>query len=74
MSNFPRVCPHVEPPELGYLDWHADAEERHKRGERQLRCHNCGKCIWESFYLPFNYPTKSRFVCVTTPKAGKEQR
>ena len=35
--------------ELGYLAWHADAERRAKRGERQLYCGECkdsGGRIW----------------------------
>lgn len=36
---------------LPYLSWHADAERRHKRGERQLYCGECvtpelGGWVW----------------------------
>lgn len=57
-------CPHRQPPELGYMDWHLDAEERHKRGERQKLCPVCVKWIWESFYGPMDWPTQNRFGCV----------
>lgn len=34
-------------PDLGYIQWHADADRRHKAGERQLWCGACGKWVWE---------------------------
>jgi len=31
---------------LPYLSWHADAERRTKRGERQKKCKACGLYYW----------------------------
>jgi hypothetical protein len=33
-------------PPLGYLEWHADAERRHKAGQRQTWCERCQKWQW----------------------------
>lgn len=38
-----RCCVHSN---LGYLAWHADAERRTKRGERQKRCPTCHLYYW----------------------------
>jgi hypothetical protein len=35
---------------MGYVQWHADAEERHKAGEKQKKCRECGYYIWESLF------------------------
>ncbi len=37
---------------LGYLEWHADAERRTKRGERQQRCPKCGLYYWPALQKP----------------------
>lgn len=57
-------CPHRPEPELGYMNWHLDAAERNKRGERQRQCPVCEKWIWSSFWGPVEWPTKNRFACV----------
>ena len=31
---------------LGYREWHEDAAQRAKRGERQRRCPECGLYCW----------------------------
>ena len=58
------TCAHRPEPELGYVAWHLDAQERHKRGERQRKCENCGKFIWGSFWGPADWPTKDKPVCI----------
>lgn len=30
----------------GYMAWHADADRRHKAGERQVRCLICMRWVW----------------------------
>ncbi len=41
------TCPDCPPqPKLGYLAWHADAERRAKRGEKQKRCPTCRLLYW----------------------------
>lgn len=45
-------CKHRKPPMLSYGAWHSDAAERHRRGERQVRCPVCGKWIWEEYFPP----------------------
>lgn len=40
---------------LGYLAWHATAEARTKRGERQVRCLTCDRYRWET--TPCTEPT-----------------
>lgn len=40
---------HPNEPRLGYLQAHADAEARMKRGERQVRCEQCGLWVWSEF-------------------------
>ena len=37
----------VEVPAVPYLAWHADAQVRHRRGERQKQCKFCGLWFWE---------------------------
>ncbi len=51
-------CPHTAPPELPYVKWHMDAEERMKRGEKQRKCPVCHKWIWEEYYLTMKNDTK----------------
>jgi endogenous inhibitor of DNA gyrase (YacG/DUF329 family) len=41
---------HRPEPALPYLQWHADADERMKRGERQRKCPVCMKYVWGSFW------------------------
>lgn len=53
-------CAHRDPPALGYMAWIDDAQERHKRGERQKQCPVCGLFIWESFYGPADWKTKAQ--------------
>lgn len=31
---------------LGYVSWHGDADRRHKRGQRQVRCPGCNLYVW----------------------------
>jgi hypothetical protein len=53
-----------EEPDLGYMQWHADAERRHRAGERQLWCGMCGKWIWEAHISEEHRPrcmTKQEF-------------
>ena len=45
-----KKCTHKKPPKMLYLEWVADANERHKRGEKQLRCPECLTYIWQSYY------------------------
>lgn len=33
-------------PPLGYMQWHADADRRHKRGQVQAWCERCTKWQW----------------------------
>jgi hypothetical protein len=40
------ICPVAGRFELGYMDWHYDAERRHKRGERQRYCGVCKRWVW----------------------------
>ncbi len=39
-------CPSHEARALGYLAWHDDATQRHRRGERQRRCPKCLLWFW----------------------------
>ena len=39
-------CAHHIKRELGYLQWHADANRRAKRGESQTQCRTCGRWLW----------------------------
>ena len=41
----PKRCNHG--PKLPYLDAHYDAEDRLARGEKQVRCQECGLWVWE---------------------------
>ena len=34
------------PPDLGYMAFHSDADRRHKRGERQVYCGVCKRWQW----------------------------
>ncbi len=36
-----------EVPAIPYLAWHADAQTRHRKGERQQQCKACGLWFWE---------------------------
>lgn len=36
---------------LGYREWHEDADQREKRGERQLQCSVCGRWCWREHLL-----------------------
>lgn len=37
---------HCDWNKLPYLQFHADAERRHKRGERQVWCRKCRIWVW----------------------------
>jgi hypothetical protein len=50
MTSIKVECRHRKLPELGYVQAHADAQERIRRGEKQLRCFTCGKYVWQSYY------------------------
>ncbi len=43
-------CQHTKE-NLGYLNWHYDAERRQKKGEEQKKCPVCKLWIWESHYF-----------------------
>lgn len=53
------TCKHRPEPEMSYLMAYDDAQERMKRGEKQERCLVCGKCIWQSYYGPADWPTEA---------------
>ncbi len=46
-----KKCPAHNEPELGYLEWHADAAQRGKRREQQRRCKLCLLWVWEEHYI-----------------------
>jgi hypothetical protein len=50
MTSIKVECRHRKLPELGHVQAHADAQERIRRGEKQLRCFTCGKYVWQSYY------------------------
>ena len=43
-------CLHHPEPELGYSQWHFDAERREKLGQRQIWCNHCKSYVWETFW------------------------
>ena len=46
------ACDEHEMGPTGYLAWHADAEIRSKRGERQVVCDECGLWSWPRLAAP----------------------
>ena len=42
---------HYEIPEKGYIQYHAEAEARHKRGEKQFCCPVCGLWLWNAYKI-----------------------
>ncbi len=43
-------CKHKEPRKFLFLDAYEDAEQRMKRGERQLKCDHCCLWVWEVYF------------------------
>jgi hypothetical protein len=41
---------HRPEPKLGYREWHADADRRIKRGQKQRRCPACKLWVWNCFF------------------------
>lgn len=42
---------HDSVPELGYMAWHEDAENRYKKlKQRQIVCPCCGRFVWDVFF------------------------
>jgi len=52
--DWPSACKHTPPGyvQLGYMAWHAMAERRDKRGERQRYCRACQCWRWERTPCP----------------------
>ena len=40
------ICGTCKPHNLGYMEWHADADRRQKRGETQRLCPECDLWRW----------------------------
>lgn len=53
-----RVC---EKHGYGYLQWHADSDERAKRREQQLKCSICCRWKWEPERCNLFEPSGSSF-------------
>jgi hypothetical protein len=53
-------CKHKEPPVLGYVDYHLDAENRMKAGQRQKHCDVCRRWIWEEYWQNDKAETSER--------------
>jgi len=44
------ACAHRPEPELGYMQWMADAERRRSRGEKQRWCNGCIRYVWDEYW------------------------
>lgn len=42
------ICPHHNKMNLGYMEWHAWADEQIKKGEKQKRCPVCKRYFFPS--------------------------
>ena len=41
------ICPTHKPLDLGYLQWHTEAERRTKKGMKQKQCPKCKLWLWK---------------------------
>lgn len=48
--NDPAKCLHGEQPDMGYVQWHEDADRRIKAGQKQRQCRACGRFIWAEYW------------------------
>ncbi len=55
--------------DLGYREWHADAERRHKRGEKQSYCGVCGKWVWNPLFTSRQHAMTARQFADAVKKA-----
>jgi hypothetical protein len=45
-----RCQSHKKSKDLGYVQWHIDAEKRTLKGEQQIFCKSCERWIWSNLY------------------------
>jgi hypothetical protein len=42
-----KICPSHKPLYLRYLEWHEEAEKRHRKGMKQKQCPECKRWLWK---------------------------